>query len=69
MVKKDNVNDNEAWQLVDHPNDSKKPIEEPIEVPLRCSQREKRHALSNDYIQFNESDYNIGQVNDQMLYQ
>lgn len=55
--------------MVDHPNDSKKPIEEPIEVPLRCSQREKRHALSNDYIQFNESDYNIGQVNDQMLYQ
>lgn len=47
VIEKSNVDD--AHQSVDHQKNSKIPIEEHTEVPLKRSQREIRLAL-NDYI-------------------
>lgn len=55
--------------MIDHLEDSKLPVKEQIEVPLRRSQRERRYALSDDYIVYlNEFDNNIGQVNDRVSF-
>ncbi|KAK0592428.1 hypothetical protein LWI29_018916 [Acer saccharum] len=45
-------------------------VEEPREIALRRSQREKRSAISNDYMVYlQESDYDIGMDNDPVSYQ
>lgn len=47
-VEKANVDDVKAQELVEHPENTKIPINGPIEVPLRKSQKERRLVFSND---------------------
>ena len=53
-------------QVATHEGNETIPI---VEVPLRRSQREKRHAISRDYeVYLNECDYDIGLENDPTSY-
>lgn len=61
-IEKDNLVNNAAQQLIDHPTDCKIPVEELIEVPIKRSQTEKETYFVNKFIVYLNN--NIRQVYD-----